>query len=52
MKDGLNIDGIEAFIFDFDGVLTSNLVHIDQNGKEWSCSRAEKNVHCNAIKVH
>ena len=42
MKDGLNIDEIEAFIFDFDGVLTNNLVHIDQNGKEWvSCSRAD-----------
>ena len=36
------IEEIEAFIFDFDGVLTNNKVHIDQNGKELvSCSRAD-----------
>jgi len=33
---------IDAFVFDFDGVLTNNLVHLDQDGKEWvSCSRAD-----------
>jgi len=33
---------IDAFIFDFDGVLTNNLVHLDQDGKEWvTCSRAD-----------
>ena len=33
---------IDAFVFDFDGVLTNNLVHLDQNGKESvSCSRAD-----------
>ena len=35
-------EDIDAFIFDFDGVLTNNLVHLDQNGKESvSCSRAD-----------
>jgi len=35
-------DDIDAFIFDFDGVLTDNLVSIDQQGKEHvSCSRAD-----------
>jgi len=33
---------IDAFVFDFDGVLTNNLVHLDQEGKELvSCSRAD-----------
>jgi len=36
------LDNIDAFIFDFDGVLTNNLVHLDQDGREWvSCSRAD-----------
>ena len=36
------LDDIDVFVFDFDGVLTNNLVHLDQNGKEWvSCSRAD-----------
>lgn len=36
------LDKIDAFIFDFDGVLTDNLVHIDQDGKESvSCSRSD-----------
>jgi 3-deoxy-D-manno-octulosonate 8-phosphate phosphatase (KDO 8-P phosphatase) len=30
------------FVFDFDGVLTDNIVHIDNNGNEMvSCSRAD-----------
>ena len=34
----ISLDDIDAFVFDFDGVLTNNLVHLDQNGKEWvSC---------------
>lgn len=38
----VSIDKIDAFIFDFDGVMTNNLVHIDQEGKESvSCSRAD-----------
>ena len=36
------LDNIDIFIFDFDGVLTNNMVHINQDGKEWvSCSRAD-----------
>ena len=35
-------DNIDAIFFDFDGVLTDNLVYIDQNGKELvSCSRSD-----------
>ena len=38
----MNIDKIDAFIFDFDGVLTDNFVHTDENGKELvSCSKAD-----------
>ena len=39
---GISINDIDVFVFDFDGVLTNNLVHIDQNGGEWtSCSRSD-----------
>ena len=43
MKDKvITIDDIDLFVFDFDGVLTDNLVHLDQNSTEWvSCSRAD-----------
>ena len=38
----ISLDKIEAFVFDFDGVMTNNLVHLDQSGKEWvSCSRSD-----------
>ena len=38
----LTLNDIDAFIFDFDGVLTNNIVHLDQEGREWvSCSRAD-----------
>ena len=38
----IEIDDIDALVFDFDGVLTNNLVHLDQDGKEWvSCSRGD-----------
>jgi 3-deoxy-D-manno-octulosonate 8-phosphate phosphatase (KDO 8-P phosphatase) len=38
----MHIDNVGVFVFDFDGVLTNNLVHLDQDGKEWvSCSRAD-----------
>ena len=38
----IHFDDIDAFIFDFDGVLTNNIVHLDQDGKESvSCSRAD-----------
>lgn len=38
----IKLQDIEVFIFDFDGVLTNNLVHLDSQGNEWvSCSRAD-----------
>jgi len=38
----ISLDDIEAFVFDFDGVLTNNLVQIDENGKESViCSRED-----------
>jgi len=38
----LSINNIDAFIFDFDGVLTNNLVYLDQHGTETvCCSRAD-----------
>lgn len=38
----IDIEQIELFIFDFDGVLTNNLVYVDQNGSESVvCSRAD-----------
>ena len=41
-KCNIHIDDIDALFFDFDGVLTNNLVHLDEKGKEFvSCSRAD-----------
>ena len=38
----ISLKDIDVFIFDFDGVLTNNLVHLDSQGNEWvSCSRAD-----------
>jgi 3-deoxy-D-manno-octulosonate 8-phosphate phosphatase (KDO 8-P phosphatase) len=38
----ISIDNIDAIIFDFDGVLTNNLVQLDQKGKESvTCSRSD-----------
>ena len=38
----MNLSDIEVFIFDFDGVLTNNHVHLNQNGEELVvCSRAD-----------
>ena len=38
----MTLEDIDAFVFDFDGVLTNNKVYLDQNGKESvSCSRAD-----------
>ena len=43
MKDKIiALNEIDAFVFDFDGVLTNNFVHLDCNGKEIvTCSRAD-----------
>lgn len=36
------LSDIQVFVFDFDGVLTDNLVHIDSNGIEFvSCNRSD-----------
>ena len=38
----MNIDDIELFIVDFDGVLTNNLVYLNQSGIESvACSRSD-----------
>jgi len=42
MNKKLVFEKIELMVFDFDGVLTNNLVHLDENGKEFvSCSRSD-----------
>jgi len=42
VSQSILIDDIDAFIFDFDGVLTNNLVLIDQDGRELvSCNRSD-----------
>jgi YrbI family 3-deoxy-D-manno-octulosonate 8-phosphate phosphatase len=41
-KHNVDINSIDAFIFDFDGVLTDNFVNIDQHGVESvRCSRSD-----------
>lgn len=36
------MENLDVLVFDFDGVLTNNLVHLDQNGNEWvSCHRGD-----------
>jgi len=38
----MNIDNIDAIVFDFDGVLTDNFVYLNQEGVESvACSRAD-----------
>ena len=38
----INIDKLDALVFDFDGVLTDNKVYLGEDGKELvSCSRAD-----------
>jgi YrbI family 3-deoxy-D-manno-octulosonate 8-phosphate phosphatase len=42
LLQNITIDDISAFVFDFDGVMTNNLVYIDQTGSECvSCSRGD-----------
>lgn len=36
-KAKVRLDDIDAFIFDFDGVLTNNRVYLNANGQEWVC---------------
>ena len=38
----MNLKNIDAFVFDFDGVLTDNRVYVDQGGKESvRCNRSD-----------
>jgi 3-deoxy-D-manno-octulosonate 8-phosphate phosphatase (KDO 8-P phosphatase) len=38
----ISLDNIDAFIFDFDGVMTNNSVYLDEHGKESvRCSRSD-----------
>lgn len=42
MSNNILIDDLDALVFDFDGVLTNNLVYSDQNGNEMvSCNRSD-----------
>ncbi len=42
MKYSSVFNNIDLFVFEFDGVLTNNIVYIDQNGNEHvGCSRAD-----------
>jgi 3-deoxy-D-manno-octulosonate 8-phosphate phosphatase (KDO 8-P phosphatase) len=42
LNNKILLSDIDAFIFDFDGVLTNNLVYINEDGKESVvCSRAD-----------
>ncbi len=41
-KNYISINEIDILVFDFDGVLTDNKVHIDKNGSEFvSCTRSD-----------
>ena len=38
----VSICDIDAFLFDFDGVLSDNMVYVSEDGKEWvTCSRSD-----------
>ena len=38
----ISLNDIDALVFDFDGVLTNNLVYLNKDGEEWvSCNRAD-----------
>ena len=42
MNINLSINDIDALVFDFDGVLTDNLVYLDSKGNEIvCCSRSD-----------
>lgn len=42
MTNNIVIDDVDAIIFDFDGVLTNNLVYVNEHGEESvSCSRSD-----------
>jgi len=38
----VDLESIDLIALDFDGVMTNNLVHIDENGVEWvTCNRSD-----------
>jgi YrbI family 3-deoxy-D-manno-octulosonate 8-phosphate phosphatase len=42
MSNKIYLNNIDAFVFDFDGVLTNNLVSLNSKGEEFvSCSRSD-----------
>jgi 3-deoxy-D-manno-octulosonate 8-phosphate phosphatase (KDO 8-P phosphatase) len=42
VRKKISLDNIDVIVFDFDGVLTNNLVYLDQHGTESvTCSRAD-----------
>ena len=41
-KKRIQLDNIDLFVFDFDGVLTNNKVYIDKSGKEFPVSVARE----------
>jgi|TARA_B100000315_G_scaffold254945_1_gene297101 YrbI family 3-deoxy-D-manno-octulosonate 8-phosphate phosphatase len=46
----MNIQQIEAIVFDFDGVLTDNRVYIDQDGREMVCCNRSDGLSFEALK--
>lgn len=49
-ENQLNIQQIEAIVFDFDGVLTDNRVYIDQDGREMVCCNRSDGLAFEALK--
>ena len=38
----VSLSDVDAFVFDFDGVLTNNKVYFNEDGKEWvQCDRSD-----------
>jgi 3-deoxy-D-manno-octulosonate 8-phosphate phosphatase (KDO 8-P phosphatase) len=46
----MNLKKIDAFVFDFDGVLTDNRVYVDQDGKESVCCNRSDGLAFEALR--
>jgi YrbI family 3-deoxy-D-manno-octulosonate 8-phosphate phosphatase len=46
----MNINKLDALIFDFDGVLTDNKVYVDQDGKESVCCNRSDGLAFDALR--
>ena len=46
----MNLKNIDAFVFDFDGVLTDNRVYVDQDGKESVCCNRSDGLAFEALR--